>query len=113
MRQELLRFGLPMASALGLFAGETATPRALVRFALTIVKFFGLFHLARYITRDALRIICYHGFAVAEEYKYRSTLFIRQELFRRRMEYLQRQGYPILPLSEAIEALNTGQLPPC
>ena len=113
MRYEFLRLGLPMANALGLFAGEMAIPRVTVRFALTVMRFFGLFRLARYITRDGLRIICYHGFAVAEEYKYRSTLFIRQELFRRRIEYLQRNGYPILPLSEAIEALNMGRLPPC
>jgi peptidoglycan/xylan/chitin deacetylase (PgdA/CDA1 family) len=73
----------------------------------------GLFRLARYITRDGLRIICYHGFAVADEYKYRSKLFIRDELFRRRIAYLQRGGYPILPLSAAIAALSAGRLPPC
>jgi peptidoglycan/xylan/chitin deacetylase (PgdA/CDA1 family) len=60
-----------------------------------------------------LRIICYHGFAVAEEYKFRSTLFIRDELFRKRIRYLKRNGYPILPLRDALDALAADRLPPC
>jgi hypothetical protein len=77
------------------------------------MKFLGLFRLARHVTRHGLRIICYHGFAVAEEYKYRSTLFIRDDFFRKRVEYLRRERYPILPLRDALDALAAGQLPPC
>jgi peptidoglycan/xylan/chitin deacetylase (PgdA/CDA1 family) len=87
--------------------------RSMLELALRIVNLFGLFRLARYITRNGLRIICYHGFALADEYKYRSKLFIRGDWFRRRIEYLQREGYPLLQLSEAIEALGMGRLPPC
>jgi peptidoglycan/xylan/chitin deacetylase (PgdA/CDA1 family) len=105
MKRNLARFAVPLASRRG---------RALiVHAALRAAKFLGLFHAARYLTRDGLRILCYHGFAIAEEYKYRSKLFIRKELFRRRIEYLQSEGYPILPLHRALEALRTGQLPPC
>jgi peptidoglycan/xylan/chitin deacetylase (PgdA/CDA1 family) len=77
------------------------------------MKFLGLFRLARHVTRHGLRIICYHGFAVADEYKYRSTLFIRDDFFRKRVEYLRRERYPILPLRDALDALAAGQLPPC
>ncbi len=77
------------------------------------MRFLGFFRLARYVTRHGLRIICYHGFAVGEEYKYRSTLFIRDDFFRKRMEYLRRERYPILPLRDALNALSAGQLPPC
>jgi peptidoglycan/xylan/chitin deacetylase (PgdA/CDA1 family) len=77
------------------------------------MKYIGLFWLARHVTRHGLRIICYHGFAVAEEYKYRSTLFIRDDFFRKRVEYLRRERYPILPLRDALDALAAGQLPPC
>jgi len=108
-----MRFGLPVAPSLGLFAGRISIPPALLRSALIVAKFFGLFQVARYITRDGLRIICYHGVAVGEEYKYRSRLFIRKELFRRRIEYLRCKCYPILLLGEAVEALTQGQLPPC
>jgi peptidoglycan/xylan/chitin deacetylase (PgdA/CDA1 family) len=81
--------------------------------ALTIIKLLGLFGIARYITRDGLRIICYHGFAVAEEYKFRSRLFIRKELFLRRIEYLRHRRFPIMALSAAVEALDQNRLPAC
>lgn len=113
MIDEPVRLGIAAATPLGLFAGKAPIIPAMLRFALKIVELCGLFRLARHITRDGLRIICYHGFAVAEEHKYRSTLFIREELFLRRMEYLRREGYPILQLGEAIEALSAGRLPPC
>jgi peptidoglycan/xylan/chitin deacetylase (PgdA/CDA1 family) len=113
MKHELLQLGLPVAPSLGLFTGRISVPPAVLRPALVVAKFLGLFQIARYITRDGLRIICYHGLAVAEEYKYRSRLFIQKELFRRRIEYLQCNRYPILPLGEAVEALAQGRLPYC
>src|SRR5207244_3690355 len=48
-----------------------------------------------------------------EEHKFRSRLFIRKELFLRRIAYLQNRRYPILPLSAAVQALDRGELPPC
>jgi peptidoglycan/xylan/chitin deacetylase (PgdA/CDA1 family) len=113
MKHDLMRLGLPVAPCLGLFAGRIAIPPAILRSALTVAKFLGLFRVARYMTRDGLRIICYHGIAVAEEYKYRSRLFVRIELFRRRIEYLRHKCYPILPLGESLEALDQGRLPAC
>src|SRR5438552_12564652 len=113
MKHGVALVGPPLAICIGLFATGALISRSIIRIALHLMKFLGFFRLARYITRDGLRIICYHGFAVAEEYKYRSTLFIRDDLFRRRMEYLRRHDYPILPLHEAVEALGTGRLPPC
>ncbi len=105
--------GLRLAVPIGLFATAAPIPRPIIRFALYLMKFLGLFRLARHVTRHGLRIICYHGFAVAEEYKYRSTLFIRDDFFRKRVEYLRRERYPILPLRDALDALAAGQLPPC
>src|SRR5260370_32941446 len=103
---------LPLAICIGLFA-TAPIPRSIFRFALYLMKFSGLFRLARHVTRDGLRIICYHGFAVAEEYKYRSTLFIRDEFFRKRVEYLRRERYPIFPFRESLDARAPGRLPPC
>lgn len=111
MKQNAAQIGLPLAASLGLFAAATPVPRSVIRIALHFMQFFGLFRLARYLTRHGLRIICYHGFAVADEYKYRSTLFIRDELFRRRIDYLKRNGYPILPLRDALDALAADRLP--
>jgi peptidoglycan/xylan/chitin deacetylase (PgdA/CDA1 family) len=113
MKQEAAPFGPPLAKSIAAFATAPAIPRSIIRLALYLIKYAGLFRFARYLTRSGLRIICYHGFAVAEEYKYRSTLFIREEFFRERIGYLKRNGYPILPLRDALDALAAGRLPPC
>jgi len=113
MSHDFAQTKLPLAIIVGLFAGKVPIPRPIIRAALHIVKCLGLFRLARHLTRHALRIICYHGFAVADEDKYRSTLFIRDRLFRRRIEYLRHHGYPILPLTQALDLLSVGQAPPC
>jgi peptidoglycan/xylan/chitin deacetylase (PgdA/CDA1 family) len=113
MKHHAALVGLPLAVSMGLFATAASIPRPIIKFALYLMKFLGLFRLARHVTRHGLRIICYHGFAVGEEYKYRSTLFIRDDFFRKRVEYLRRERYPILPLRDALAALAAGQLPPC
>jgi peptidoglycan/xylan/chitin deacetylase (PgdA/CDA1 family) len=113
MKYDATLVGRPLATCIGLFATAVPIPRSIIRFALYLMKFLGLFRLARHVTRDGLRIICYHGFAVAEEHKFRSTLFIRDDFFRKRMEYLRRERYPILPLRDALDALTAGRLPPC
>lgn len=113
MKYDILGAGLPFTTLIGLFSVAASIPRLFLRITLYAVRFCGGFRLARHVTRNGLRILCYHGFAVAEEYKYRSTLFIKDDLFRKRMKYLRQQGYPILPLNEALEGLNSGRLPPC
>jgi peptidoglycan/xylan/chitin deacetylase (PgdA/CDA1 family) len=113
MKHDVALVGVPLAICVGLFATGAPISRSIIRLALYLMKFLGLFRLARHVTRHGLRIICYHGFAVAEEYKYRSTLFIRDDFFRKRMEYLRRERYPILPLRDALDALAAGRPPPC
>jgi peptidoglycan/xylan/chitin deacetylase (PgdA/CDA1 family) len=113
MRHDLTQAGPPLAKLFGLFVGAKRMRRWMIRRALHLCNCLGVCRLARDPTRGGLRIICYHGFAVADEYKYRSTLFICEELFRRRIEYLSRENYPILPLDAAVKALNTGRLPSC
>jgi len=111
MRHDPVRFRRAITNGLG--RAKTPIASAILRSALTVIKLFGLFSIARYITRDGLRIICYHGFAVAEEYKFRSRLFIRKELFLCRIEYLRRNRFPIMGLGAAVEALYRDRLPPC
>src|SRR5689334_5988047 len=113
MKHDAAQVGLPLAMGIGFFATAAPFPRSIIRFSLHLMKFFGVFRLARRLTRHGLRIICYHGFAVAKEYKYRSTLFIREDFFRRRVEYLRRERYPILSLGAALDALSAGRLPSC
>jgi peptidoglycan/xylan/chitin deacetylase (PgdA/CDA1 family) len=113
MKHDSAQVGLPLAICIGLFVSAAPISRSIIRLVLYLMKFIGLFRLARHVTGRGLRIICYHGFAVADEYKYRSTLFIRDDFFRKRVEYLRRERYPILPLRDALDALAAGRLPPC
>lgn len=83
------------------------------RAALHVAKRLGLFRLSRRLTRGKLRILAYHGFAVADEDRFRPGLFIRTDSFRRRLEYLARTRVPVLPLGEALARLAQGTLPPC
>jgi peptidoglycan/xylan/chitin deacetylase (PgdA/CDA1 family) len=76
-------------------------------------KALGLFHLARLMTRGGLRILCYHGFTLDDEDKWLPNLFLDPAVFRRRMDYLAKKKIPVLPLSEALQKLQEGSLPPC
>ncbi|MFA6146787.1 MAG: polysaccharide deacetylase family protein [bacterium] len=76
-------------------------------------KFIGCFHLARWLTRRKLRILCYHGFSICDEHVFWPEVYMDSELFRKRMEYLSQNGYPVLPLEEAIEGLQKGNLTAC
>ena len=78
---------------------------------LYVLKYLGGFHVSRFLTRHALRVLCYHGTSTGDEHLFRRTLFIRTEFFRRRMEYLVRAGYPVLGLADAVDRLRNGNLP--
>jgi peptidoglycan/xylan/chitin deacetylase (PgdA/CDA1 family) len=113
MQDGLVPFTPTISRANNLFRFKARAFPWLVRSGLVVIKLCGLFSVARYVTRNGLRIICYHGFSVAEEHKFRSTLFIQKQLFLRRIEYLRRKHIPIVALNEAIERLDEDRLPPC
>lgn len=74
-------------------------------------KWIGCFYITRKLTGRGLRVLAYHGFAVGDEIEFLPLLFMDPDLFRMRMEYLVRNGYPILPLGDAVERLKEGTLP--
>lgn len=76
-----------------------------------LCKSFGLFHLARWVTRDRLKILCYHGFSLADEADFRPKLFIRPQRFEQRLALIRKYGFVVLPLNEAIERLYSSTLP--
>ena len=70
----------------------------------------GLFQLSRLLTRDALRIVCWHGTSLADENRVFPGLFLTPDDLERRLLALHR--YPVLPLEEAVRRLRIGTLPP-
>jgi len=87
--------------------------RYLKRVFLRVSKVVGLFHLARRVTARGLRIICYHGIALADEARFRPQLFVSPATFGRRLRCLSAGGFPVLPLDGALDALDKGNLPAC
>ena len=70
----------------------------------------GLFRLSRLLTRDALRIVCWHGTSLADEHRVFPGMFLSPDDLERRLLALHR--HPVLPLEEAVRRLRAGTLPP-
>jgi peptidoglycan/xylan/chitin deacetylase (PgdA/CDA1 family) len=58
-----------------------------------------------------LLILCYHGFAQADEHLWNSSLYVTRDHLESRLEFLAAQGYVILPLREGLARLAAGTLP--
>ena len=78
---------------------------------LFLCRALGLFRLARWATRKRLGILCYHGFELQDETKFRPKLFMTRAQFEQRLATIQRCGYTVLPLDEAVDRLYAGTLP--
>lgn len=85
--------------------------RVLKTLVLWLGKSCGLFILSRWLMRRRLLILCYHGFELDDEARFRPKLFMRPEVFRSRLALITRRRFPVLTLSEALERLDQGTLP--
>lgn len=63
------------------------------------------------MTARGLRILCYHGMSLLDEHEFHGQLFMRPELFRKRMTLLAARGFRVMALATATEALQRGTLP--
>jgi peptidoglycan/xylan/chitin deacetylase (PgdA/CDA1 family) len=70
------------------------------------IRLIGGFAIAQRITRTRLRILCYHGFSIADEHELAPYVFMRLETFARRMRILRKRGLSVVSLDEAIERLR-------
>jgi peptidoglycan/xylan/chitin deacetylase (PgdA/CDA1 family) len=77
---------------------------------LHVVRALGFFALARRVSRRRLRILCYHGLSIGDQHEYAPVMFMRPEVFERRLQHLKRLNYPIIPLSEAVGKLRSGDI---
>lgn len=79
---------------------------------LWLAKLAGLFRAAEMISAKWLRIVCYHGASWSDEHRFRPTLFMSPETFRRRMAWLKKRNYGVLGLEDALHLLGAERLPP-
>jgi peptidoglycan/xylan/chitin deacetylase (PgdA/CDA1 family) len=61
--------------------------------------------------RQRLLILAYHGVSIDDEHLWNSSMSMPPDLFRRRLEQLQRSACTVLPLGEAITRLYENDLP--
>lgn len=83
--------------------------RPVARLCYTLCKALGLFALARRKAHGRLRILCYHGFTLADEERFRPSLFISPKVLAQRIDYLARRGYRVIGLDQAARELREGQ----
>lgn len=69
---------------------------------LWLARSVGMFALARRLTASKLRILCYHGGRIGDEDRYNPKLFCSAESFRARLDWLQRAGFRIVGLDQAV-----------
>lgn len=78
---------------------------------LAAARATGLAAVARRMTSNRLRILCYHGLWVTPGYAFGDCTFIAPEQFEARMARLKRSGLSVLPLDEAVDRLAADTLP--
>jgi peptidoglycan/xylan/chitin deacetylase (PgdA/CDA1 family) len=84
--------------------------RFLEQAALHLVRAAGGFRLSLYLTRNRLRILCYHGFSVDNQHEISPQMFMRAAVFERRMRTLKRRRIPVISLDEAVRRLVSGDI---
>lgn len=78
---------------------------------LVIAKYTGLFALSRRITSSGVRILCYHGISMDDEHKCDPKLFISRKVFQRRISYIERKSFCVIPLAAAVEKSAWDNIP--
>lgn len=79
-------------------------------FALHFLRAIGMFALAQRLTSKQLRILCYHGFSIGDEYQVAPFMFMRGCTFEGRMKVLKRRGVSVISLDEAVRKLQAGKI---
>ena len=69
---------------------------------LSVAKVLGIFALCRWIYRDRVRVLCYHGFSFVDEHLFRPKLFMTKRTFGQRLDYLANSPYQVVSLQQAL-----------
>ena len=60
---------------------------------------------------DRILILCYHGISLQDEHLWDGELYMSSEMFTQRLELLKTHRCSVLPLDEALNRLDQGNLP--
>jgi len=79
--------------------------------SLRVAKALGMFRLAEILTAHWLRILCYHGASWEDEHLFYPKLFMSPANFEQRITWLERRGFAVLSLSDALRKRRENRLP--
>jgi peptidoglycan/xylan/chitin deacetylase (PgdA/CDA1 family) len=79
---------------------------------LRAARLAGLFWLCRYLTRNKIRIVCYHGGSIGDEHRFNPLLFSRAALLESRLKWLLGNNFTVLSLDGAVRLLDEGATTP-
>lgn len=68
------------------------------------------FDVSRALLRRRTNILCFHGFSVRDEHLFRPMLFMRAEVFARRLAAIRRLGLSVITLDGFVEKRSRGEL---
>lgn len=74
------------------------------------VKATGGFGVANYLAGRGVRILCYHGFSLDDEHRFRPKLFMTARTFEQRLRWLRERGYEPISLQTAVERIHANQI---
>lgn len=77
---------------------------------LLLAKYTGFFALSRLLTAEKIRILAWHGVWLGESH-FGNFLYMSKNKFARRLQLLEKWGYPVMPLSHILEGREAGNLP--
>ena len=76
---------------------------------LAMAKRLGVFALARRLSRDRLRVLCYHGGCMGDESRFNPKLFMHAAQITARLRWLRAHGFTPLSLDSAVRQLQRGE----
>ncbi|TRO83363.1 polysaccharide deacetylase family protein [Desulfuromonas acetexigens] len=77
---------------------------------LYCLKYVGFFKLSKLLTKDRLRILCYHGVSIDDEHLFNPLLFMREQTFNSRIEYLKKEKCNVISLSDACNHIENKEI---
>lgn len=78
---------------------------------LYCLKYAGFFYLSKLLTKNRLHVLCYHGVSIDDEHLFNPLLFMREKTFNSRMEYLKKEKYNVISLSDAFTLIKNKVIP--
>lgn len=80
--------------------------RRLKLLVLRLARALGLFSVARRMTGNGVRILCYHGLWLADDGYPGDSMFMIPSTFAARLETLRAQGWAVIQLNQLIESMQ-------